>query len=185
MMRGAEPTIQAVQTLYNGCHFRSRLEARHAVFLDRIGIEWFYEHQGWDLGAQGWYLPDFWVPDTRLSDGSGRWIEIKPTLPDDRARERARVLAERTGNPVYIFFSDVWPERQRRAGSALCYTPQGGTSYRHEWVRCPYCGRTTITLRGDWMLIGCPCPRTQRTPTRGLLDRLLLPAYVAARSARF
>jgi hypothetical protein len=32
------PTIQAIETEYHGCQFRSRLEARWGVFFDRAGI---------------------------------------------------------------------------------------------------------------------------------------------------
>ena len=35
--------IKAVQTEYNGYKFRSRLEARWAVFFDTLGIEYEYE----------------------------------------------------------------------------------------------------------------------------------------------
>jgi hypothetical protein len=54
--------IKAIETQYKGYKFRSRLEARWAVFFDALGIEWEYEHEGYDLGKLGWYLPDFWFP---------------------------------------------------------------------------------------------------------------------------
>jgi hypothetical protein len=64
--------IKAIQTKYHGCHFRSRLEARWAVFYDALGIQWSYEHEGFDLGEGVRYLPDFWLPELET------WIEIKP-----------------------------------------------------------------------------------------------------------
>lgn len=36
----------AIQTEYNGYLFRSRLEARWAVFFDAMGIEYEYEPEG-------------------------------------------------------------------------------------------------------------------------------------------
>lgn len=42
-------SIQAIETVYKGYHFRSRLEARWAVFFDTLGIEWEYEKEGYDL----------------------------------------------------------------------------------------------------------------------------------------
>jgi len=36
-------TITAIPTEYAGCTFRSRLEARWAVFFDAMRIEWQYE----------------------------------------------------------------------------------------------------------------------------------------------
>jgi hypothetical protein len=50
--------IKAIPTEYAGCRFRSRLEARWAVFFDTLGIKWQYEHEGYQTSA-GWYLPDF------------------------------------------------------------------------------------------------------------------------------
>ena len=41
--------IAAIQTRYAGCRFRSRIEARWAVFFDALGIRWEYEPQGFDL----------------------------------------------------------------------------------------------------------------------------------------
>jgi len=41
--------IAAIETRYAGCRFRSRLEARWAVFYDALGIDWEYEPQGFDL----------------------------------------------------------------------------------------------------------------------------------------
>lgn len=62
--------ISPIPTRYKGYHFRSRLEARWAVFFDAMGIAWEYEPQGFDIDGT-WYLPDF-----RLTD-SGTWIEVK------------------------------------------------------------------------------------------------------------
>jgi hypothetical protein len=52
--------IQAIQTHYKGYWFRSRLEARYAVFMDWLGIEWTYELEGYKLPS-GCYLPDFYL----------------------------------------------------------------------------------------------------------------------------
>jgi len=54
--------IKAIETVYNSYRFRSRLEARWAVFFEGIGLHYIYEMEGFDLGALGWYLPDFWFP---------------------------------------------------------------------------------------------------------------------------
>jgi hypothetical protein len=83
---GADMTerIGAIETKYAGCKFRSRLEARWAVFFDSIGIKWQYEPQGFETGGFK-YLPDFRLP------GIG-WAEVKGepgALYEDRARMRA------------------------------------------------------------------------------------------------
>ena len=67
--------IQAIETRYAGCRFRSRLEARWAVFFDTLDIEWQYESEGFDLPHAGLYLPDFFFPKWAL------WMEIKGVDP--------------------------------------------------------------------------------------------------------
>ncbi len=67
-------TIKAIETFYKNYHFRSRLEARWAVFFDALGLEWEYEPEGFDLGGGVYYLPDFYLP------ASNMWVEIKPSL---------------------------------------------------------------------------------------------------------
>ncbi len=78
--------IRAIETRYKQHRFRSRLEARWAVFFDALGIEWEYEAEGYDLGAAGWYLPDFWLP------GAGFHAEVKPLGAIDEA-DRLKMAA--------------------------------------------------------------------------------------------
>lgn len=54
--------IKAIETIYNGYRFRSRLEARWAVFFDALGIEYEYEPEGLVLSDGSMYLPDFYLP---------------------------------------------------------------------------------------------------------------------------
>jgi hypothetical protein len=73
--------LKAIETQYAGCRFRSRLEARWAVFFDVLGIAWEYEPEGFELPS-GPYLPDF------LLD-CGTWVEVK----GDPARlDKARMV---------------------------------------------------------------------------------------------
>lgn len=66
-------TSCAIETEYRGHLFRSRLEARFAVFFDCLRCEWLYEPEGFSLPS-GRYLPDFFLPRVR----GGTWIEVKP-----------------------------------------------------------------------------------------------------------
>jgi len=52
--------IKAIETSYKGYHFRSRLEARWAVFFDNMGIKWEYEPEGFTKNEIK-YLPDFLI----------------------------------------------------------------------------------------------------------------------------
>lgn len=65
--------MKAKTTVYKGCRFRSRLEARWAVAFDQMGVLWEYEPQGFETKA-GAYLPDFYLPEVN----GGVWLEIKP-----------------------------------------------------------------------------------------------------------
>lgn len=86
-------TVRALPTKYNGITFRSRLEARWAVFFDELRLEWEYEREGYDLGGI-WYLPDFWLVDVNM------WAEVKPVEFSPEENELARQLNLGTGFPV-------------------------------------------------------------------------------------
>lgn len=84
-MLGDIPT--PVETLYAGHRFRSRLEARWAVFFDCLGLVWEYEPEGYALDEETWYLPDFLLPHF---DG-GLWCEVKHLGGDFSLAERFAV----------------------------------------------------------------------------------------------
>ena len=88
----------AIETLYKGYRFRSRLEARWAVFFDAAGVEWRYEPQGYRLGpiAPGVpYLPDFWLPAWNL------WVEVKGSA-DRSALATIGMAAAADGLPISL-----------------------------------------------------------------------------------
>lgn len=66
--------IGVIQTEYDGYKFRSRLEARWAVFFNVLGINWIYEPEGFVLEDGSMYLPDFYLPDLNI------WVEVKGVL---------------------------------------------------------------------------------------------------------
>src|SRR5258707_1305831 len=68
--------MQPIETNYRGYRFRSRLEARWAVFFDALHIVWDYETQGFELAGGERYLPDFFLPG--LESESGMYVEVKP-----------------------------------------------------------------------------------------------------------
>jgi hypothetical protein len=63
--------LKAIETQYKGYRFRSRLEARWAVFFDAMGIDWQYETEGYEIEGHGYYLPDFYLPKSET------WVEVK------------------------------------------------------------------------------------------------------------
>lgn len=91
--------IKAIPATYNGVQFRSRTEARWAVFFDALGVRWEYEHEGYQLPS-GWYLPDFWLPEV----SGGMFAEIKPRrAPSERETKAIKELAAATGKTSCIF----------------------------------------------------------------------------------
>lgn len=70
--------IKPIETKYKGYRFRSRLEARWAVFLDALNIRWEYEQEGFILSDNTKYLPDFQLP----TFGGGMYMEVKPDNGD-------------------------------------------------------------------------------------------------------
>lgn len=69
--------IKAIETYYKGYRFRSRLEARWAVFFDAAGIKYEYEPEGFEVNLSEeekiMYLPDFYLPDFDV------YAEVKPS----------------------------------------------------------------------------------------------------------
>lgn len=103
----SDPT--PIRTHYLGYLFRSRLEARWAVFLETLQLQWRYEPEGFRLPS-GPYLPDFLL-ELWGEGGRGYWVEIKPTDPTDREKCLVRELAESTGRNSYIVAGEPWPGR--------------------------------------------------------------------------
>ena len=66
--------MKAIETEYNGILFRSRLEARWAIFFDAFNLEWVYEPDCFLLSNNQKYTPDFYLPKFDL------YIEVKPSL---------------------------------------------------------------------------------------------------------
>lgn len=93
--------MKPIETFYGGYRFRSRLEARWAVFFDAVQVGYRYEEDGYDLDGV-WYLPDFWLP------GLDCWVEIKPKWPTELERQKAQYLSWALEKNVYIFYGDVW-----------------------------------------------------------------------------
>lgn len=80
-------TITAIETRFAGCLFRSRIEARWAVWFNALGITWEYEKEGYHLSTDDYYLPDFWLPQFDA------WFEVKGQPMNEDEQRKARYLA--------------------------------------------------------------------------------------------
>lgn len=105
--------FNTIETYYDGYKFRSRLEARWAVFLNALDIRYEYEPEGFYLGDSIKYLPDFYLPE------QDTFLEIKPTsygyrdyedLAETRTFQKCLALAEATGAWVYFISGNPYFE---------------------------------------------------------------------------
>lgn len=178
--------IKAIETVYNGYRFRSRLEARWAVFFDALGIKYEYEPEGFDLGKLGYYLPDFWLSELEW------WVEVKGTFPTEDEIEKAAGLAHFGKKDVIISWINFDPKRVHWGLSFT--TDKDGVFHSYETValhRCEYCGG--YDFRPVWIneqLAWCFCKcifENDKTTARPMIwhDDSIINAYVAARQARF
>lgn len=114
MAQEQHTTAKAIETEYKGYRFRSRLEARWAVFFDEVRIAWEYEVEGYELSNGIKYLPDFYLPQFQL------FVEIKPLItqePDWKEKvvkweDKCRQYRTDTGNAILIVYgdpaTDIW-----------------------------------------------------------------------------
>lgn len=120
-------TPKPIDTHYNGYKFRSRLEARWAVFFDELQIPYAYESEGFDLGEFR-YLPDFHLTnglvlhEFKPTQLNKIWVEIKPDLSlEEDERQKIAQFVKQTdyhilliaGHPdinVSLRFIDHHPE---------------------------------------------------------------------------
>ena len=84
--------LRAIETEYKGYRFRSRLEARWAVFFDACGVKWEYEPEGYDLGNAIYYLPDFLLHGVTIDHASYErncdiYVEVKGEMNDRDAEK--------------------------------------------------------------------------------------------------
>ncbi len=167
-----KPAITAIEPQYSGYRFRSRLEARWAVFFDALGLQWEYEKQGYKLGGAGWYLPDFWLPSLDT------WVEIKPEASQGASdkicalssglEQNGLLLA---GAPGYSLHGDYG----HCSYTMIVYAPHVERWRPVQWAIGADDGVVTIVPQPD-------------SPGRFLIATApaqLLAAYNAARGARF
>lgn len=97
--------IKPIETIYNGYRFRSRLEARWAVFFDELGVQYEYEPEGFEMASGKKYLPDFRIKfyGTRGSIGEPEdlYVEVKGRMTRSDA-ERIREFCDGSGDGKMI-----------------------------------------------------------------------------------
>jgi hypothetical protein len=96
-----------IETRYKGYRFRSRAEARWAVFFDTLGIRWEYEPDGYVIDGTP-YLPDFKLLHPTVPEEE-TFVEVKGGNVDQFAGEHVhlcRGLADLTATPVLLLIGE-------------------------------------------------------------------------------
>jgi len=135
-------TYKAIETRYNGYRFRSRLEARWAVFLDALGVRYEYEKEGFELEDVGRYLPDFWLPELDL------WLEVKGGEPNWNEIRKAQELyyAAESAKPWGVAFGVGEPYYGELR--VFCFDSSDESAGTNWWHQCQwYCdGQVTAVM---------------------------------------
>lgn len=129
-----DENIKAIDTSYRGYLFRSRLEARHAVYFDELNVEWLYENEGYELGNGERYLPDFYFPEYNM------FAEVKPVPFTYKEHSRCKRLAVKTqkivielvGLPNTNYKNIIVPDRRyvcSQCGKIESYDSDGKRNY--------------------------------------------------------
>ena len=177
--------LKPIETEYNGYKFRSRLEARWAVFFDTAGVEYEYEPEGFELSSGYRYLPDFLVHNCTERAEGDLWVEVKGKATKYDA-DRIWEFAE--NNPILVVdcipkgntASDLWSEMIWRSGNCM------GDDFR----LYPF---NFDTIDGDAFGLGVMANGkgglalcgADSSYYHGFDEELTVRAYQAARQARF
>lgn len=201
MPRHDHARTKPIETTYGGCRFRSRLEARWAVFFTRLGLDWEYESQGYraafEVGPEGKrfaYLPDFHLPQL------GLYVEVKPAMPDHVDPEGVKRWQFFAGTVAFewdhgrtAMFCGAIPDPDTvdhmgppRAEHWYEQKIVMLADWHTAWCSCPTGRHYDIQFQARGGRVHCGCPRIQddRVYFTGN-DPTILNAYGAARSARF
>lgn len=194
-------TIKAIETRYRGYRFRSRLEARWAVFFDALGEPYEYEPEGFELKMSSgnfYYLPDFRL--VHHHSGGQLWIEIKPKRPFTNDEIIKFVgFTETTDNCLIVLCGEPWHDV---IGYEFCNTINKGYLFSRptKIMQCPRTIRGTknfdeshaphiawlsANARQEIMDTGIKPSDADFFINRVVQSKWLMNGYLAARSARF
>jgi hypothetical protein len=186
--------VTPIPTNYGGYRFRSRLEARWAVFYDTAGIRWRYETEGYVTGA-GPYLPDFYIPHLDC------FIEIKGECPTLQEQHKSDALCLALHKPVYLFFGQIPrmidahgpcmevdrddPDLPSTHSAWAWFYDRGGVVFdtNYNWCQCPHCELLGIGHEADARGLRC-CDAPRKAILTGDAP-VLVQAYQTARRKQF
>ena len=140
--------IKPIETIYNGYRFRSRAEARWAVFFDACKIQYMYEPEGFRLSDGTLYLPDFYLPESKA------YFEVKGIM-SDTDMHKIKQLQKDLCVSIAIGYADMTfqsSDNYNWGGSQTFEIASKDESYI---VKCPDCGKVFFMASTGYY--GCQC----------------------------
>ena len=129
--------IKPIETIYAGSRFRSRLEARWAVFFNWLKIRYVYEPEGYELSDGTRYLPDFYLPD------QDTFFEVKGVMREVDMH-KIQQFREDSHKPVVIGYDDMkfdatdyWQKTDDQHAAEYEFAGQDSSVL----ARCKVCGK--------------------------------------------
>lgn len=181
--------IKSIETVYNGYRFRSRLEARWAIFFDTAGIKYEYEYNGWNLHGT-WYLPDFWLPELDT------WAEVKGSDLGFQPMYDQKLAALTTGKEGWFGIDLVGTPDHLQQEHYGYYA--GKYVGRTIFASCIVCGKIGIlttphaeSFKAEQKLppyfyrLRCNCRNEVSFPFVATNSKIIDEAFMKARQARF
>ena len=154
-------TIKAIETEYNSVKYRSKNEARWAVFLDCLGIDFEYEPQGYEMtddGKKVKYLPDFFIPKSEMFD-KDLYLEIKPSNNGIIISDYDSMKVDLFGfhKKIAILGSVKDYENDLKDGSSAydSSSGDGGWDCGYMFCQCTFCGCFGHEFNGRSARIEC------------------------------
>lgn len=188
--------IKAIQTRYAGYLFRSRLEARWAVFFDALKLNWLYEPEGFDLPSGKYYLPDFKIQ----LRGRTLWIEVKPGEEQSgpleefikwAPEEYAGIVLNEIPDPRYVASNHgmFYPGKKSDRPYMMFgggETGEAGWDNFYQFCICESCKEVGFQFDGRSARIGCGCAIHTDSDKNYTSDNpAIVGAFAKARGARF
>jgi hypothetical protein len=175
--------ISPIPTYAYGHDFRSRLEARWAVFLTHLRVPWTYEPEPVRISTPTHtyqYLPDFFLPTLAL------WLEIKPGHDliawHDHVKMAAFAEALPPTSTFRVMEGSPWLNGRHPDYASAAYHEGVLVQTRELWSRCRWCGRVCLTPPRT----RCPVQHGWRWPFRiSASSPAIRRAAQAARRDRF
>lgn len=211
-MKSDNTPIAAIETTYGGIKYRSRLEARWAVFFSSLEIEFEYEREAYELSPNEGsseesknivlrYLPDFYLPK-QSKFPKPLWVEVKGVIGEHDLEKLERLVIYTQTAGVMLGRVPQVPSDSVRDCRPYGFWQSGylseqevgivhpyGHDYPYSFCECPFCHAFGFEFDGRSARVGCGCKEHEvianGDKTYNNASPTLLRAYSAALSHRF